>query len=145
MLTRVPAFLAAAGALLALSGCEQPQSPSAGAAPSPPEAQTGTDYALPPFVGRIWMSTTFGRPRGSIRIFLPDKTLLMDSCFETYRIAEWGVISEDTIRWREDVVPIEARYVQPTKDSLRLKIKGQDEEETYVAADVPFVCPDMPR
>ena len=78
------------------------------------------------------MSTTRGKPLGSIMIFLPDKTLLMDSCFETFRIAEWGVISEDTIRWREDAIPIEAQYVQPTEDSLQLKIAGMSDEQTYI-------------
>ena len=91
------------------------------------------------------MSTTWGQPRGSIRIFLPNKTLLMDSCFETFRIVEWGMVSEDTIRWREDVVPVEAKFTQPTPATLRLKIAGIEEEQTYAVAEVPYLCPDMPR
>ena len=134
------AFLILAGGA-ALNGCNQ--RPAATTPPQPP--RTGADYALPAFVGKIWMSTTRGQPLGSIRIFLPDKTLLMDSCFETFRIVEWGVISEDTIRWREDAIPIEAQYVQPTADPLHLRIAGISEEETYVTASVPYVCPDMPR
>ena len=133
---RVLAILASAAAL---DGCNQRT------AVPPPPATTGADYALPAFVGKVWMSTTRGQPLGSIMIFLPDKTLLMDSCFETFRIAEWGVISEDTIRWREDAIPIEAQYVQPTRDSLQLRIAGMSAEQTYVSASVPYVCPDMPR
>jgi hypothetical protein len=135
---RVLAILAGAAAF---TGCNQR------AAPPPPErpATTGADYALPAFVGKVWMSTTRGKPLGSIMIFLPDKTLLMDSCFETFRIAEWGVISEDTIRWREDAIPIEAQYVQPTEDSLQLKIAGMSDDQTYMSASVPYVCPDMPK
>jgi hypothetical protein len=135
---RVLAILAGAAAF---TGCTQR------AAPPPPErpATIGADYALPAFVGKVWMSTTRGKPLGSIMIFLPDKTLLMDSCFETFRIAEWGVISEDTIRWREDAIPIEAQYVQPTEDSLQLKIAGMSAEQTYMSASAPYVCPDMPK
>jgi hypothetical protein len=133
-----------AAMILALSGCEQPQQAStrSGDTASP---STGADYGLPSFVGKIWMTATFGQPRGSIRIFLPDKTLLLDSCFETFRIVEWGVVSENTIRWREDTVPVEAQYELPTPDRLILRIAGIEEEQTYVAASAPYVCPDMPR
>ena len=144
---RIRKFLVAIAcvAAAALTACE-PHEPAAPTAQAPAaEATAGADYGLPSFVGKVWMSTTFGQPRGSIRIFLPDNTLLMDSCFETYRIVEWGVISEDTIRWREDTVPIQAKYTQPTPGSLTLKIAGSDEAETYVAASVPYLCPDMPR
>jgi hypothetical protein len=134
---RVLAILASAAAL---DGCNQRT-----AAPPPQPATTGADYALPAFVGKVWMATTRGKPLGSIMIFLPDKTLLIDSCFETFRIAEWGVISEDTIRWREDAIPIEAQYVQPTEDSLHLKIAGMSDEQTYMSAPAPYVCPDMPK
>jgi hypothetical protein len=137
-LLRALALLAGAAAL---NACDQ----RSAAPPPAKQATPGADYALPPFVGKVWMSTTRGKPLGSIMIFLPDNTLLMDSCFETFRVAEWGVISEDTIRWREDAIPIEAQYMQPTKNSLRLKISGMAAEETYVTASVPYVCPDMPR
>lgn len=133
-------------ALVAFAGCEQREAPreSDGQPASAAEA-TGAAYGLPPFVGKIWRSTSRKQPPGSIRIFLPNKTMLMDSCYETYRIVEWGVISEDTIRWREDAVPVEARYAQPTEYSLRFTIAGQNEAENYVLADEPYVCPDMPR
>ena len=141
---KLSSALAIGAMIFALSGCEQPQQ----AATAPQEAATESgdaEYGLPSFVGRIWMTATYGQPRGSVRIFLPDKTLLMDSCFETYRIVEWGVVSENTIRWREETVPVEAQFEQPTPDRLILKIAGLDEEQTYVAASAPYVCPDMPR
>jgi hypothetical protein len=146
MRNRKHASLLASGAviLVALSGCEQSEQAAA-----PPRetttAATGADYGLPSFVGKIWTSSTYGQPRGSIRIFLPDKTLLIDSCFETYRIVEWGVVSENTIRWREETVPVEVQYEQPGPDRLILRIAGVDEEQTYIAASAPYVCPDMPR
>jgi hypothetical protein len=96
------------------------------------------------FVGRAWVSTTQGRPLGTMLIFLPNRTLLMDSCFETYRLAEWGVAGEH-IRWREDTIPIEASVTLPGPDELQLQIIGQETAQTYIAASVPYVCPDMPR
>ena len=134
------ALTGAAALTFVLGGCDAERK-----AAQPAAATTADDYGLPSFVGKIWMTATFGQPRGSVRIFLPDKTLLIDSCFETYRIVEWGVVSENTIRWREDAVPIEAQYEQPAPDRLTLRIAGQDQEQTYVAASAPYVCPDMPR
>src|SRR5688572_6277005 len=96
---KLSSALASGAMILALSGCEQPQQ-TATAIPETATEPGGADYGLPSFVGKIWMTATYGQPRGSVRIFLPDKTLLMDSCFETYRIVEWGVVSENTIRWR---------------------------------------------
>src|SRR5512145_3330148 len=117
--TKLLSALGGAAMLIALSGCEPPQ--KAATAPQEATQPGGADYGLPSFVGKLWMTATYGQPRGSIRIFLPDKTLLMDSCFETYRIVEWGVVSENTIRWREDTVPVEAQYEQPTADRLILR------------------------
>lgn len=115
-------------------------------APSPPPATVTVPAAAPDpaFVGRVWVSTTPGSARGSIIVFLPDRTLLMDSCFETFRLSKWGVAG-DRIRWLEDTIPIEASVSVRGKDELRLQIAGQDHEQSYVAASVPYVCPDMPR
>jgi hypothetical protein len=68
----------------------------------------------------------------------------MDSCFEAYRISKWGVAG-DRIRWLEDTIPIEAQVELRGRNELVLRIAGQDREQTYVAAAVPYVCPDMPR
>lgn len=77
-------------------------------------------------------------------VFLPDRTLLMDSCFETYRVSKWGVAG-DRIRWLEDTIPIEAEVITPSKDELTLRIAGLDREQTYIAMTDPYTCPDMPR
>lgn len=151
MTSRNQLLRANAGALtlLLLSACEPSAEMSHAVGPieSRPasSASESTGAALPAFVGKTWMSMDRGQPLGTILIFLPDKSLLMDSCFETFRVVEWGVVSADTIRWREDAIPIQARWSQPTPDSLTLKIAGMDETRTFVAASVPYLCPDMPR
>lgn len=135
-------------AMLALSACGGSQAPSQSAAalpPSPTGAAPGSDEpANPGFIGRIWRSSMPGQPLGSIMIFLPDRTLLMDSCFETFRVSRWGVAG-NRIRWLEDTIPIEAEVVTPSKDELILRIAGLDREQTYIAMTDPWTCPDMPR
>jgi hypothetical protein len=133
-------------ALCACGGGSQPPSPPAAAQPPPPTgaaAERG-DPANTAFIGRIWRATDRGVPLGSILIFLPDRTLLMDSCFETYRVSKWGVAG-DRIRWLEDTVPIEAEVITPSEHELRLRIAGSDREQTYIAMTDPYTCPDMPR
>jgi len=96
------------------------------------------------FVGKVWINTSPSRPLGSMLIFLPDRTLVMDSCFETYRLSKWGVVG-DRIRWLEDSIPIEAAVDMPRKDQLILRVAGQDTAQSFVTASVPYVCPDMSR
>jgi len=132
------------------AACSKSPAPAQPAAPSPPppssesspSAELG-EPADPRFIGKIWISTTQGHARGSMLIFLPDRSLLMDSCFETYRISKWGA-EGDRIRWIEDAIPIEATLSMPNEDELRLQV-GQDRVQSYVTATVPYVCPDMPR
>ena len=123
--------------LLSLVGCGGPSVP----APPAPVAAPGSD---PPFVGRIWVTATPGHARGSIIIFLPDRTLLMTSCTETYRLSNWQVTG-DTIRWIEDTIPIQAVFSMPRNNELNLEIAGQERVQAYRAAPVPYVCPDMPK
>ena len=130
--------------LLALAACTRPAS-----APVPPTAAAGSSAELaeppdPAFIGRVWIATTPGSARGSMLVFLPDRSLLMDSCFETYRISKWGVAG-DRIRWLEDTIPIEAEVALHGRNELTLRVAGQEREQTYVAASIPYVCPDMPR
>lgn len=132
-------------ALCACSGGSQaPSQPVAGAAQPAAAAAQGDEPANPAFIGRVWRSTKLGSPLGSIMIFLPDRTLLMDSCFETYRVSKWGVAG-DRIRWLEDTVPLEAEVVTPSPDELVLKIAGQNREQRYIAMTDPYTCPDMPK
>jgi hypothetical protein len=134
-------------ALSVTTACSKQDSAAQTAAPPPPSAQTGEELgqpADPRFIGKIWVSTTPGHARGSLMIFLPDRSLLMDSCFETYRISQWGA-EGDRIRWIEDTIPIEATIAMPNENELRLQLAGQDRVQSYVTATVPYVCPDMPR
>ena len=131
-------------ALCACSGGSQAPSQTAAAAQPPPATATqGDDPVNPAFIGRVWRALDRGAPLGTIMIFLPDRTLLMDSCFETYRVSKWGVAG-DHIRWLEDTVPIEAEVITPSKDELILRM-GANLEQRYVAMTDPYTCPDMPK
>ena len=101
----------------------------------------------PDFVGRVWVSTDASAAPGTFRIFLADGTLVMDSCWETYRLALWQPIDRRRIEWTEDTERIEAQITQLTAErlQLRLQLRGEVKEETYRLAKVPTVCPDMPR
>jgi hypothetical protein len=133
-------FVVALMLMSTLSACNRaPRTPAASAPAAEVAQPPNTD-----FIGRVWIATTPGSPRGSMVVFLSDRSLLMDSCFETYRISRWGVAG-DRIRWLEDTIPIEAAVSLPSKNEMTLRIAGQDREQTYVAASVPYVCPDMPR
>lgn len=92
----------------------------------------------------MWLNTTPGKPRGSILIFLEDRTLVQDSCFETFRLSKWGA-EGNLIRWQEDQLPVEAEIELPGPDQLVLKIRGLQTVESFVAPSVPYLCPDMPR
>jgi hypothetical protein len=116
--------------------------------PAPAATSTTTsadEPALPSFVGTIWVSTTSGHARGSILVFLPNRTVLRDSCFETFRVSKWGIISPTRIRWIEDTIPIEAEYSQPSRNELIFEPVGTGRRETYVSISAPYVCPEMPR
>lgn len=117
---------------------------SAPTAESAPAAAGEETDALPAFVGTIWFSTTPEHAPGRILVFLPDKTVLQDSCFETYRVSRWGVLSDTRIRWIEDSIPIEAEFSQPSNSELVLRPVGTDRQENYVEISAPYVCPDMP-
>ena len=96
---------------------------------------------------RVWMrSDSTGLP-GVMRIFLSDSTLLMDSCWETYRIARWQLTSDSTLRWREDQADIGATIRSLTDKDLTLvvRLRSGNEEQHYRAAPEPYVCPDMKR
>ncbi len=131
----------AALALLLLAAC----------APEPPEAEPEASPAAsapdPSFAGRVWIRADSSGLPGVMRIFLADGTLLLDSCWETYRLASWRMLSDSTLAWSEDGMEIEARVLGADEESLRLRLALVDgpHEESYRPAPVPFVCPDMPR
>jgi hypothetical protein len=139
-------------ALFGVAACSKQETAAQAPPPPPPppsaaqlsDADEVGQPADPRFIGKIWVSTTPGHARGTMMIFLPDRSLLMDSCFETYRISKWGAQGE-RIRWIEDAIPIEATIAMPSENELNLQLAGQDKVQSYVTATVPYVCPDMPR
>ncbi|HEX2340799.1 MAG TPA: hypothetical protein VHI98_09995 [Vicinamibacterales bacterium] len=108
------------------------------------EVRTASRDAQPSFVGKVWMSTDPSAAPGTLRIFLPDGTLVMDSCGETYRLARWRAINERRIEWQEDTARIEAEVTQVSADQLQLRLHlvRALKDENYRLAQVPFVCPD---
>jgi uncharacterized lipoprotein YbaY len=124
----------------ASKAASQPASPPA----TQPAAETRPSSDL---VGVVWTSADPSAALGSFRIFLPDGTLVVDSCFETYRLSPWRQIGERRIEWAEDTARIEADIVELTPERLRLKLqlKSEVKEEAYRRTRAPFVCPDMPR
>jgi hypothetical protein len=132
---------AAASALLIvlLVGCGPPRAS---------ETQTPQDaLRQPQFVGKVWLATDPSAAPGTLRIFLPNGTLLMDSCGETYRLAEWRTVCERRLEWTEDTARIAAEITRLTDDELelRLQLGGEAKDEAYRVAKAPMVCPDVPR
>ena len=96
---------------------------------------------------RVWVRSDQGDLPGVMQVFLGDGTLVSDSCWETYRLSNWEwVVDGKTLRWTEDGMAIsaEVRLLTPTRLVLSLDVGG-GLEQTFDAAGVPFVCPDMPR
>src|SRR5262245_47864291 len=111
---------------LALLLCACTASPSPG--PRPQDA-----YRQPDLIGKVWLSTDPSAAPGTVRIFLSDGTLVMDSCWEPYRLAPWRVIDHRRIEWTEDTTRIEARITGLTGEHLRLRLQlvGEVKEESY--------------
>ena len=132
---------AAAAALLMvlLVGCGPPR---AGETQAPQDT-----LRQPQFVSKVWLATDPSAAPGTFRIFLPNGTLLMDSCGETYRLAEWRALDQHRIEWTEDTARIEAQITKLTDDELqlRLQLRSESKDEAYRVAKSPMVCPDMPR
>ena len=126
----------AAIAALVAAACSAPSAPPPAATPAPAAPRA--------FVGKIWLSSDPAAVLGTMRIFLADGTLVMDSCFETYRLARWEALDGRRVAWQEDTARIEAEVDETTAGELRLRLQLTQEvkEERYRVADVPFVCPD---
>jgi len=81
-------------------------------------------------------------------VFLSNGTLIMTSCVETYRLAQWTLeppasltITEDPItRYGADIVRIDERSL-----ALRLKLRSENVDLALELADTPYVCPDLRR
>jgi hypothetical protein len=97
---------------------------------------------------RVWVRADGDEQRpGVIKIFLSDGTLVQDSCWETHRLSAWQMTSDSSVSWNEDGIDIKADIVTLTADELvlSLKLRGGDVEERYQPAQVPYVCPDVPK
>jgi hypothetical protein len=137
--------------LLALCGCTNQDSsavPSGKAEAGPSPAAGAPSAALAPsFTNKVWVRSDAADLPGVMRTFLSDGTLVMDSCWETYRLAKWRSLPDGAIAWDEDGAEIQARVVEASETALvlRLALKKGETEERYRPVEVPYVCPDMPR
>jgi hypothetical protein len=111
--------------------------------PAIEEADSGSPMKRS-FTNRVWTKADSDLP-GVVRIFLSDGTLISDSCWETHRLSPWRMISDTTIAWNEDGMDINADIVSVSATDLVLRLDAHGTEERYVAAEVPYVCPDIPR
>lgn len=102
--------------------------------------------ATPPWVGRVWINSDPTERPGVMRIFLADGTLVMDSCWETYRLASWQAVTDSVVVWQEDTAEIRA-HLELGAERLQMRlILGRDTlVEQYHVASVPYVCPEMMR
>lgn len=131
-------------ALTLLMGCDRappvasPPVGAGGARPAAGEALGEPQDAR--FIGRIWVAISPRSARGAMKVFLPDRTLLLHTCGGDLRISRWGARG-DRIRWIEDTIPIEATVALPTADELELHVAGLRQVQTYIAADETHTCP----
>lgn len=141
-------FVACAFAVAA-SACQPEKPPESSVAGAPATAIAELASAASsdnPLLNRVWVRADADLP-GVMRIFLADGTVVMDSCWETYRLSQWQSVSPTEISWREDTAEIRADIVEVTDQVLvlRLNLVGGAQEEHYLAGSVPYVCPDMPK
>lgn len=137
-------------ALLAAWGvgtCASAPALAQGAGSTAGEASGDPSPAKRSFTNRVWTQTGADELPGVMRIFLSDGTLVADSCWETHRLSEWQSTSATAISWDEDGKEITAEIVSVTASDLVLDVNVGDEtvRESYTAASVPFVCPDLPQ
>ncbi|KKB11482.1 hypothetical protein VE25_12645 [Devosia geojensis] len=110
------------------------------------EAAAGSEATSNPLLNRVWVRADDTGLPGPMQIFLADGTLVSDSCWETYRLSQWQQVSETEISWDEDGMTIEADIttLSDTELVLHLKLGSEVQEQRYVPATVPYVCPDIP-
>lgn len=132
-------------ALLALWGVSVGPLPPATADEAALEQSEGSPLKRS-FTNRVWTMADGDLP-GLVRIFLSDGTLVQDSCWETHRLSRWRMTSDTAVSWDEDGIEIRAEIVSVSATDLvlRVDLAGGRVEERYVAAQVPYVCPEMPK
>jgi hypothetical protein len=149
-------------ACLLVLGCQaRIESPAgsptrAGSAEAPDPERRGADARdadateHDPLVNRVWLRSeegAGGELPGQIQAFLSNGTLLSDSCWETHRLSEWSREPAGGLRWVEDGAEIRADVVALSERELVLRLHRVSgaEDQRFVPAPVPYVCPDMPR
>src|SRR5262249_6373263 len=94
------------GVLLLGAGCRSgPAPPDADGKlePKPGDPAPASSPASPvSLTNRIWIRAGESDLPGIMRLFLTDGTLVMDSCWETYRLAKWRMDPDQTLVWNED-------------------------------------------
>jgi hypothetical protein len=111
------------------------------------EESSDTDESNP-LLNRVWvMQGDASALPGVMHIFLADGTLVSDSCWETYRLSTWQQVSDTEISWDEDGMTINADITSVSESELvlNLKLVGGAEEHRFAPAEVPYVCPDIPK
>lgn len=105
------------------------------------------DVAETTLTGRVWVQAAEGELPGVMRIFLPDGTLVQDSCWEAYRLSEWQMVSQGRIRLTENGALVEAaiEMPSPTELVLRFDLDGASIEEHYTSTTIPHVWTDLPK
>lgn len=107
------------------------------------DEESGTEN---PLLNKVWVRADADEDLpGPMQIFLEDGTLVTDSCWETYRLSKWQQVSDTAISWDEDGMTINADITELTESELVLHLKlGSDvQEQRFVTATLPYVCPDM--
>ena len=138
---------AALFALLAMWGVGSTACLPAFAEDTPTESTMNAKTAKAGLTDRVWTKADDDGLPGVMRIFLSDGTLVQDSCWETHRLDTWELTSDSALKWNEDSIEIAADIVSLSDAELvlNLKLRGGDQQEKYVAATVPYLCPDMPK
>jgi hypothetical protein len=119
--------------------------------PPPSDQPPGTDSSLTseraPWIGKVWSQKDTTDLPGKLRIFLANGTLVMDSCWETYQLANWEARSDSVVVWEEGTAEIKAhlKMIGENELSMRLILKEDTIAKRYQEAEVPYVCPDMKR
>jgi len=99
-----------------------------------------------PLLNKVWVRSDADESLpGPMQIFLGDGTLVSDSCWETYRLSKWQQVSDTAISWDEDGMTIDADIASlpDTELVLRLHLGAETQEQRFVTATVPYLCPDM--
>lgn len=115
--------------------------------PSEDSAPASAPSPASKLTDRVWMRADSTGLPGVMRIFLSDGTLVMDSCWETYRLSRWQKESDSTLRWQEDAATIRAtiRSLSDAELVLVVSLRNGSDTQRYQPAPVPYLCPDMKR